>query len=181
MSTRNPERPPPYDGAVDRITDLETTVIREGRLSSVTLLRRLRHDSKKNKIYRAFRELGRAVRTMVLLRYISQPSLRQHIGKATNMVESFNRFSKWLNFGNHGVIAENDPEEQEKAIKFNTLVADLVMFNTVIDMSTVINQLQAEGHLIHRADLASMSPYQQDNVRPTSKTTCGASAISPTI
>jgi TnpA family transposase len=47
----------------------------------VTLLRRLRHDSKKNKIYRAFRELGRAVRTMVLLRYISQPSLRHHIGK----------------------------------------------------------------------------------------------------
>jgi hypothetical protein len=29
------------------------------------------------------------------------------------MVESFNGFSKWLNFGNHGVIAENDPEEQE--------------------------------------------------------------------
>jgi TnpA family transposase len=139
--------------------------IREGRLSSVTLLRRLRHDSKKNKIYRAFRELGRAVRTMVLLRYISQPSLRKHIGRATNMVESFNRFSKWLNFGNHGVIAENDPEEQEKAIKFNTLVADLVMFNTAIDMSTVINQLQAQGHPASRADLATMAPYQQDNVR----------------
>jgi hypothetical protein len=27
MSTRNPERPPPYDGAVDRIIDLETTVL----------------------------------------------------------------------------------------------------------------------------------------------------------
>jgi hypothetical protein len=26
MSTRNPERQPPYDGAVDRIIDLETTV-----------------------------------------------------------------------------------------------------------------------------------------------------------
>lgn len=139
--------------------------IPEGRLSSVTLLRRLRHDSKKSKIYRAFRELGRAVRTMVLLRYISQPSLRQHISKATNMVESFNRFSKWLNFGNHGVIAENDPEEQEKAIKLNTLVADLVMFNTAIDMSTVITELRAQGHPASRADLVIMSPYQQDNVR----------------
>jgi hypothetical protein len=26
MSTRTPERPPPYDGAVDHIIDLETTV-----------------------------------------------------------------------------------------------------------------------------------------------------------
>jgi hypothetical protein len=32
-------------------------------------------------------------------------------------------------------------------------------------MATVINQLQAQGHPIHRADLATMSPYQQDNVR----------------
>jgi hypothetical protein len=30
MSTRNPERQPPYDGAVDRIIDLETTVERAG-------------------------------------------------------------------------------------------------------------------------------------------------------
>lgn len=99
----------------DHWQDLMRVVIsiREGKLSSFTLLRRLRHNSKKNRIYRAFRELGRAVRTMVLLRYISPPALRQHIGKATNMVKSFNRFSTWLNFGNHGVIAENDPEEQE--------------------------------------------------------------------
>jgi TnpA family transposase len=139
--------------------------IREGKLSSVTLLRRLRHDSRRNNIYRAFRELGRAVRTMVLLRYIAEPSLRRDIGRATNMVESFNRFSKWLNFGNFGVLAENDPEEQEKAIKFNTLVSDLVMFNTAVDMSTVINHLRAEGQLVSRAIVATMSPYQQDNVR----------------
>jgi hypothetical protein len=81
------------------------------------------------------------------------------------MVEAFNRFSKWLNFGNHGVIAENDSEDQEKAIKFNTLVVGLVMFNTAIDMSTVTNQLQAQGHPASRADLATMAPYQQDNVR----------------
>ncbi|MGH3618602.1 MAG: Tn3 family transposase, partial [Pseudonocardiaceae bacterium] len=54
---------------------------------------------------------------------------------------------------------------RKKRFKFNTLVADLVMFNTVIDMSTVINQLQAEDHPAHRGDLATMSPYQQDNVR----------------
>jgi hypothetical protein len=63
------------------------------------------------------------------------------------------------------VLAENDPEEQEKATKFNTLVSDLVMFNTTIDMSTVINQLRAEGQLVSRATVATMSPYQQDNVR----------------
>ena len=58
-------------------TDLLRTAIsiREGRLSSVTLLRRLGNHSRKNRLYRAFRELGRAIRTITLLRYLSEPRL----------------------------------------------------------------------------------------------------------
>ncbi|MDW6057185.1 Tn3 family transposase [Streptomyces sp. FXJ1.4098] len=39
-------------------------------------------------------------------------------------MESFNRFSQWIGFGNPGVIAENDPVEQEKAMKFNSLLTN---------------------------------------------------------
>jgi TnpA family transposase len=38
--------------------------IREGRLSSVTLLRRLGNHSRRNRIYKALRELGRVIRTI---------------------------------------------------------------------------------------------------------------------
>ncbi|MGJ5950170.1 Tn3 family transposase [Streptomyces neyagawaensis] len=38
---------------------------------------------------------------------------------ATSNVESFNRFSQWIGFGNRGVIADNDPIEQEQAMRFN--------------------------------------------------------------
>ncbi|WP_326642899.1 hypothetical protein OIE67_21155 [Nonomuraea fuscirosea] len=34
-----------------------------------------------------------------------------------------------------------------------------------LDMSLVLNQLRAEGQAVHRADVAIMSPYQEDNVR----------------
>jgi TnpA family transposase len=138
--------------------------IRQGKLSSVALLRRLRHDSKRNKIYRAFRELGRVISTMVLLRYISDPAVRGHVSKATTMIESFNGFAKWLNFGNL-TIGSNDPEDQEKYIKFNTLVADLVILSTAVDMSRVINELRAEGQQVRRADLRTIAPYQQENLR----------------
>lgn len=102
---------------------------------------------------------------MVLLRYVSDALLRENITRATNMVESYNNFAKWIGFGSNGVIAGNDPEGQEKAIKFNTLVADLVMYQTTLDMSLVLNQLRSEGQAVHRADAAIMSPYQEDNVR----------------
>ena len=50
--------------------------ISEGRLSSATLMRRLRSNSRKNRIYKVFREVGRSVRTVALLRYLADPQLR---------------------------------------------------------------------------------------------------------
>ncbi|MGH3779531.1 MAG: Tn3 family transposase, partial [Pseudonocardiaceae bacterium] len=38
--------------------------------------------------------------------------------------EAYNGFSQWLRFGNHGVLADNDPAEQEKTIKFGSLLAN---------------------------------------------------------
>ncbi len=79
--------------------------ISEGRLSSATLMRRLRSNSRKNRIYKVFREVGRSVRTVALLRYLADPQLRARITAATNKVESYNGFSHWLAFGNNGVLA----------------------------------------------------------------------------
>ncbi|MEV1178730.1 transposase, partial [Nonomuraea sp. NPDC049784] len=139
--------------------------IREGRLNSVTLLRRLGSHSRKNEIYRAFREVGRSVRTVALLRFLADPALRRRITAVTNKVEGFNGFSGWLRFGNDGVIADNDPAEQEKMIKFNSLLANCVIFHTALDMTDVLRQLLAEGWQpeqgsdITAADIAQLSPY----------------------
>jgi TnpA family transposase len=65
--------------------------ISEGRLSSATLMRRLRSNSRKNRIYKVFREVGHSVRTVALLRYLADPELRVRITAATNKVESYNR------------------------------------------------------------------------------------------
>jgi TnpA family transposase len=118
--------------------------IREGRLSSTLLLRRLGTESRKNNLYKAFRELGRVIRTITLLRFISEPDLREEITAATNKVEAYNGFSACLRFG-HDVIERNDPAEQETIIKFNSLLANCVIFHTALDMTAVLRQLAGEG------------------------------------
>jgi TnpA family transposase len=133
--------------------------ISEGRLSSATLMRRLRSNSRKNHIYKVFREVGRSVRTAALLRYLADPQLRARITAATNKVESYNGFSHWLAFGNNGVLADNDPAEQEKLIKLNTLLANLVIFHNALDIMDVVRRLVAEGWLITADQLGAMSPY----------------------
>ena len=138
--------------------------ISEGHLSSATLMRRLRSNSRKNRIYKVFREVGRSVRTVALLRYLADPQLRARITAATNKVESYNGFSHWLAFGNNGVLADNDPAEQEKLIKLNTLLANLVIFHNALDIMDVVRGLVAEGWLITADQLGAMSPYLRAHI-----------------
>ncbi len=76
---------------------------------------------------------------------------------ATNKVESFNRFSQWIGFGNRGVIAHNDPVEQEKAMKFNALLTNAVIFHNALDIAEIVRQLLEEGWEIDPEDLAHIS------------------------
>ena len=104
--------------------------IKAGHVMPSTVLRRLATDSRKNKLYFVFRELGRVVRTIFLLRYLSSVELRHTIQAATNKSEAFNRLVQWVCFGGDGVIAENVRDEQRKFIKYNHLVANLLTFHS---------------------------------------------------
>ncbi|MGM9470174.1 transposase [Streptomyces murinus] len=138
--------------------------VKQGTVSSVTLLRRLNNRSRKNQIYQAFREVGRAVRTAVLLRYLSDPALREQIQRATNKAEAYNGFTKWLHFSNAGWLTSRDPELQDRAVKFLDLVAASVIFSTTIDMTKTLRQMAREGWTLRASDLAVLSPYRRENV-----------------
>jgi TnpA family transposase len=139
--------------------------IQTGKISSAVLLRKLGNYSRKNRLYQAFQELGRVIRTIFLLQYISDMKLRQQITAATNIVEAYNGFSKWFFFGGFGVIANNDPIEQEKIIKYNDLVANAVIFHNVVDLTDVLRDLLKAGHLISREDVAALSPYMTSHIK----------------
>lgn len=138
--------------------------VKQGTVSSVTLLRRLNNRSRKNQIYQAFREVGRAVRTAVLLRFLSDPALWEQIQRATNKTEAYDGFTKRLHFGNAGWLTSRDPELQNKAVKFLDLVAASVIFSTTIDMTKTLRQMAPEGWTIRASDLVVLRPYRRENV-----------------
>ncbi|MDF2711185.1 MAG: transposase, partial [Nonomuraea muscovyensis] len=109
-------------------------------------------------IRRAHSELGRAIRTITLLRYLSEPQLREQITQVTNRNEAFHGFADWLMFGGR-LIGHNDPDHQEKVIKFNELLANCVMYSTALDITDSANEIAAEGQPVDLDDLATVSPY----------------------
>ena len=139
--------------------------IQTGKVSSAILLRKLGNYSRKNRLYQAFQELGQVVRTVFLLQYISDMQLRKEITAVTNIVEAYHKFSKWFFFGGFGVVMKNDPIEQEKVIKYKDLVANAVLFQNVVDLTDILRDLQKQGYLISREDVAVVSPYITAHVK----------------
>ena len=138
--------------------------IKSGAILPSDILRSLNSNSRKNKVYFAFRELGRVIRTLFLLRYIADVELRQTIHAATTKSERFNKFVQWVAFGGEGIIAENVRDEQRKFIKYNHLVANLLIFHNVVTMTKAIRRMEADGHTVSDAILAVLSPYQTGHI-----------------
>lgn len=139
--------------------------IKTGKIAASTLLRKLGNYSRKNRLYQAFRALGSAVRTMFLLQYISNSDLREKITATTNKVEAYNGFSKYFFFGGEGVIADNDPREQEKSVKYNDLVANAVIFHNVVEQTRIIRSLIRAGWKVTPEDVAALSPYVTAHIK----------------
>lgn len=68
-------------------------------------------------------------------------------------------------FGGDGVISENDPEEQEKRIKYNDFVANAVIFQNVVDITLILWSLMKEGYKFSREDLVMLSPYLTRHIK----------------
>jgi len=138
--------------------------IKAGKIAPSTILRRLGTAGRKNKLYYAFRELGRVIRTEFLLKYINDADLRKTINAATVKSEEFNDFVKWLFFGGDGIISENIRHEQRKIVKYNHLVANMVILHNVHGMSRILKGLQAKGYVLTEEILRGTAPYRREHI-----------------
>ena len=137
--------------------------IQAGRVMPSMLLRRLGTDNRRGLLYRAFRELGRVERTLFLLRFISSAEVRRTIRAETTKIEAYNDFLDWVSFGGP-VVKSGDPVEQEKQLKYASLVANAVMLSNVADLTTVLYGMARDGHPVTPALVACTSPYMRKHI-----------------
>lgn len=114
-----------------------------------------------------------------LLRYLSDAPFRSRVTAATNEAEALNGFCDWVRFGQRGMVAANDPDEQEKDVKFTSLPANLVIFHNTLDIADVVRRLQAEGWVIGPLDLARISPYLTEHINRFGQYSTHELAITP--
>ena len=101
--------------------------IKSRRTTASQLLKRLTSYSKHHKLYTAIKEFDKIIKTDFLLTYIDDVGLRQRIEKQLNKVESANRFSKAVFFGNNAEFIFATQEEQNIANNCKRLIQNAVI------------------------------------------------------
>ncbi|WP_228198021.1 transposase [Poseidonibacter antarcticus] len=101
--------------------------IKERKTTATQLLKRLTSYSKYHKLYTALKEFGNLMKTDFLLNYIDDVTLRQRIEKQLNKVESSNKFSKAVFFGNSSEFIVATVEEQNIANNSKRLIQNAII------------------------------------------------------
>jgi TnpA family transposase len=97
------------------------------------ILRRFTKDNLKHPTYKAFVELGRAIKTIFLSRYLQAEELRREIHEGLNVVENWNSVNSFIHFGQNGKIPSNNIEDQELSMLcMHLLQVSLIYVNTLM-------------------------------------------------
>ena len=104
-----------------------------GLVDADIIMKRFSHDNYNHPTYKAFCELGKALKTIFLCRYLASEELRIEIHESLNIVERVNGFMHFILFGKLGTLFTHQKDEQEKIIlSLHLIEVCLVYVNTLL-------------------------------------------------
>ncbi|GEM_PF-189493 len=136
-----------------------------GTADAEAILRRFTRTNLQHPTYQALAELGKAVKTIFLCRYLHAEELRREIQEGLNVVETWNSTNGFILYGKGGEFATNRLDEQELImLSLHLLQLSLVYVNTLMIQRVVPGPRWQED--LTPEDLRALSPLLYAHVKP---------------
>jgi TnpA family transposase len=141
------------------------TALRLGTAETEAILRRFTQTELQHPTYRAFAELGRAIKTIFLCHYLQSEALRREIHEGLNVIENWNGANSFIFYGHSGDFATNRLDEQElAALSLHLLQICLVYVNTLLIQRVLAEPQQFQR--MKKEDLRALTPLIYSHVTP---------------
>jgi TnpA family transposase len=142
-----------------------TTALRVGTAEPEAILRRFTRTEVQHPTYQALVELGKAIKTTFLARYLHEEALRREINAGLNVVENWNSANGFIFYGKSGEIATNRLDDQELSVlALHLLQACLVYINTLM-LQAILADPAWMGRMT-ADDFRALSPLVYTHINP---------------
>jgi hypothetical protein len=141
------------------------TAVRLGTAETESILRRFARSNIQHPAYKAFAELGRAVKTIFLCRFLQSEGLRREINEGLNVIEQWNSANDFIFFARHGEMVSNRREDHETSMLALHLLQNCMVYINTLMLQQVLTQPQWPGKLTPR-DLRALTPLIWEHVNP---------------
>jgi TnpA family transposase len=141
------------------------TALRLGTAETEAILRRFTRNNLQHPTYRALAELGKAVKTIFLCRYLHDEALRREINDGLNVIENWNSANDFVFFARRGELTSNRREDQEISMLCLHLLQNCMVFVNTLMLQQVLARPHWADRLTPR-DRHAITPLIWDHVNP---------------
>jgi TnpA family transposase len=118
--------------------------IKTKNFKASTILKRLSTYTKQHALQQAIKEFGKIIKSIFILEYIDNVTLRQDIEKQLNKGELANRFSGVVSFANNQEITQVHREDQEISAMCKLIVQNMIIAWNYIELTKIIMRSQSK-------------------------------------
>lgn len=149
-----------YDEMVKHVAALKM-----GYADAESILKHFTRNSMQHPTYLAFKELGKALKTIFLCDYLSKEELRREINAGLNVVENWNSANSFIFFGKSGEIQANDLADQEiSVLALHLLQISMVYVNTLMIQEVI--ESDSSFNVMSPDDLKALTPLIYAHINP---------------
>jgi TnpA family transposase len=141
------------------------TALRLGTAETEAILRRFTRNNVQHPTYKALSELGRAVKTIFLARYLHSLALRREIHEGLNTIERWNGANDFVYFARRGEMTSNQREDHEISMLSLHLLQNCMVYVNTLMLQEVLAQPHWKGQLT-ATDLRALTPLTWEHVNP---------------
>lgn len=141
------------------------TAVRLGTAETEAILRRFTRNNLQHPTYKAFAELGKAVKTIFLCRYLHSADLRREINEGLNVIEQWNGANDFVFFARRGELASNNREDHEISMLALHLLQNCMVYINTLMLQQILAQPSWSTRLSTR-DLGALTPLIWEHVTP---------------